>query len=578
MSRLRGAVILGAILSLCALLAAGCGINSGPVRPQAKAGEADAQGTGIPLRDKLKRSKQTNVPVDLVMDFLTAAADDASSRLQTMNSYLVPGEYWNPSKEIHVVRVLEGPKASSNFDGSTLVQLRVQHVGSLNASGQIESPTRGEEPLAFTVVSQGEQGLYLARPPQEMLMLESALSNNYFETRALYFQDKSGRGLIPDLRYVHKHLLEEAKADLLVKWLYEGPVAWLRPTVKELPPDTRPPVGKKVTRDESGSLFVDLATAPAGEEFDDMAKQLAKTLISGDVASLHLLVQGQPQRELHRPQEELRPAPRRYGLVNGSVRRLDGALAVTSALSLPDGLNTNLAAVAFDGDESRAVLVHNDPDAKRVSLWTREGGLVPIQLPVSRPKRVLQPVWLDASAALVVMDSKLYQLGFDGRAVPVLNGDNLTAISVGAEDCRVALVRNGQLMMAALVRAPNGIVSIGPEPQVVPTMFVNGVQNVAFSGRPTELIVAGADSKSVTLASMNIDGASYSAYRDDPFPLQARVSHLVAWPWGPPGALFEVEGIRAYEAQFSRWVPLGGPEASPSPGGETKVTAPSFGD
>ncbi len=557
-------------------LLAGCGINPGPVRTEGKPGGPGQLANESELTGDLRRPEGADSAKDLVQRFLKAAADDRADQTQITGSYVKPGEYWRPSPEIRLVRPLSEPTTSSLPDSRTSVQWRVLHVGTLSPKGQILPVVASPEDLKFTVEDVPGKGVYLVAPPQFIYFNETALGE-FYQRRLIYFWNAQGDTLVPDLRYVSRYRTEASRADQLVRWLYDGPSEWLDPAVLPPPTETQPGGGRGVTRDaNSGALVVDLQTSVGPQEMDRLTKQLVKTLLDSPRLVLDLRVRNQ-SLGTYSYQPDPPPGPSHgFGIVEGTARRIEGDLS--EPVSLPVELNKNLAAVAFSRDETAAMLVHQDGDFVKLSIWSL--GRDPVQVNLSpRPRRVSQPIWLaDKRSLLVLVDGTLYQVGVEGTVMPVGNGQNLAAVSLNADKTRLALVQGGELKMAAL-RKVNNVLTVG-QPQLVPTQFVKGVQNVTFLG-DQQLVVAGANNTEVTLVSMNVDGGAEYSYGGTTFPLSATVGHLVAkQPAGP--AYFQVDGRSAAVLQRgTEWVQLQVPaisaSPSPSPGSQSSVVLrPSF--
>ncbi len=557
----------------CLGMLAGCGIGSGRVRIEGKPAGADQLGADSAVRDKLGRPDNVTQAIDLVRRFLTAPADDVNVRVQTVSSYISPDESFLPKDEVHVVHVDGGYNQFSDASGNTTVEVDVHHIGILNNFGRIEPSERGAEKLKFTVVDRPD-GLFLSKLSHDVLLMSDSALNSYFQARRLYFWSKDGTQLIPDLRYVTLRQNAAGQADLLLQWLYEGPSPWLAPAVADLPSPTRP-AGKRVSV-KDGSLSVDLATAPGPEDGGRLAKQLAKTLLTASVSKLELTVAGVPQGDTTRPDDQRHEASERFGIVNGAVRRVapGNTTGLTppnpAPVTLPADLNKNLVAVAFARGQQSAVLVRQDGG---VSVWHQQSGLTPVQLGQAKP--LGQPVWLDraATSALILADNRLYHIGPKGVATPVSGAENITAFSLAPDDTRLALVRNGRLWLAALTRTASNDLILN-QPQVVPTLLGNGVQNVAFGGETT-LVVAGPYATKITLVSANLDGFAPSSYRHDLFDPDVRVVHMASAPNAAP--LFEVTGNGSFEAQVGgsqQLVPVGASPSAEVAG--AKVSAPSF--
>lgn len=561
-----------------AMLAAGCGISSGPVHVDGQRARGDQSDVGSGLQVDFSRPKQATTAKQLVERYLLAAADEVA-REKTLQGYLPKDEFWGAvqDKDINIIRLLEDYRAETDLYGNTQVKFRVQYVGKLSVEdGWLTPSNQEDEEIQLIVKRRDGEGLFISNPPRKYLLLESAL-NDYYEPRPLYFYEANGSRLVPDLRYVHRRLPEEGRATRLVQWLYDGPSPWLGTagTAVRKPSDsTQPTSGKQVTRDDDGMLVVDLATQPTGDQLGLLAEQLTKTLGSHSVPGLRLQVQGQPLRDYPRPSRPTVAAPRRYGIVGGVVHRLKhSGPADSTPIPLPDNVNSGMSKVLFDREENKAVLVYQG-ESKRISVWQR--GAEPVTVSLSA-RQVQQPLWLDATSFLLLADGKLYVGGLDGRVTPVSGADGISAFALGEERVRLAIVQKGRVGLTTLIRT-QGAASLDPI-QFLQTKFGGQVHNVAFSGT-NELTIAGSDGSQVTIVSVNSDGAVLNPYRGDTYNTAVRISQLVAWPSGL-NVMFEIQGLDAFEAQRNSFLPLEAViPASSSPGttAETKVSSPSLGD
>jgi hypothetical protein len=154
-----------------------------------------------------------------------------------MRTYVV-GADWRPGGDLKVVHVINpDERGVNNADGTYTLKLELQHIGVLDDNGVLPaSDDEGTKEVSFTVVNIGASSCSAIR--HASCCCPTSGLGTYFEARPLYFY--SGATLVPDLRYVSQSLSQEQKSNKLVDWLYDGAAAWLSPSVKRLPPDTRP--------------------------------------------------------------------------------------------------------------------------------------------------------------------------------------------------------------------------------------------------------------------------------------------------------------------------------------------------
>lgn len=563
MRLLRGGLVA---LGLASLLA-GCGISAGPVQVEGHPNDLAVGRETNPLVS-LARPDQARDAEELVLRFLAATADDEQTRPETLRSYLEQPESWKPGDKLNVVRILEGPKEGAiQPDGTIPVAVTIQRIGVLTDEGLITPVEWAKEELKFSVVRVGSAGLFLQTPPStELFLLDESLDARY-DTRQLYFRTASGR-FITDLRYVPRHYTEAEQADKLVNWLYDGPAAWLSQTVVKLPPATRPT--STVVTDDEDNLVVSLAAPPTENERDLIAEQLYRTLVTPNTTGLEITIQGQPLR-FSPPSATPRYTPGRYAVVDGQVVRLRVAGRGEGSLNIPAAVNKDVVAVAFSRGEEAVALVRKQGSAS--TLWAGPVGRPEkVKLP-GDPQRISQPVWLDqrSKLLLVLADGKLFQLVLGGVVTQVQGVSNVEAMAVAPDGYRMALVTEGKLRMAVLVRLPDGPISVGT-PQLVPTSFTR-VHNVAFAAE-SELAVAGTDAVGMRIAVMNLDGGLESP-RGEVRSASLQVNQLVADPQS--GAiLYEIKDGNSYELFETSSELLWHNVVRPGSPAEVRVSAPSF--
>lgn len=556
---------LGLVALCLASLLAGCGIGAGPVRVEDRPDDltlGDQANSAV----SLARPDQIRDAEELVWRFLAAAADDPETRTNTLRSYFGErGENWTPGEKINVVRVLSGPDAAPlSADRSYTVTVWIQRLGEL-VNGRIV-PVRWEpEKLTFRVLD----GFFLDPAASSDLFLPDEILNIRYDDRQLYFRTADG-ALVTDLRYVPRYLSEGEKADQLIKWLYDGPAPWLDQVVGgKLPAATRPTA--KVGYESDGRLVVNLAAPAAEADLERLGDQLYRTLVVSPVTGLEIRIQGRPaQRQPSKPTAQPGYPVGRYAVVDGAVVRLRPLARDEETLRLPAEVNKNVLAVAFSRGEESVALVRREGDSQK--LWAGRVGMpVEVDLP-GTPRRISQPVWLDhrSDVLLVLVDGKLFQVA-GGKATQVQGVSNVTAVSVAPDGIRIALVTNGELEMGALVRQPDGRISVGANQQLVPTTF-DRVQNVAFGNRG--LVVAATDARGTRIVLMNIDGVLQEPGTEE-LDSSLQVSQLVSDPQS--GAiLYEIKDVDSYELRMTGSVPLWHSVVRPGTPAQVKVSAPSF--
>ncbi len=566
-----------ACLALAATLISGCGITAGPVRPQGRPQPAAAAGTEA--EPEMQRQPQMDHPVALVTAFLAApAVDDPAKRATTLKSFIVPGEAWQPGSDINVVRVVKLDLRGTSDGTSTQVDVTIQHLGTF-INGAIEAPTRSTEVVTYTAVSLAGKGMYLKPPPLDIYLSEAGL-DGYYQARPLYFDTENADVLVPDLRYVPRHFLDDRKAERMVQLLYSGAAGWLRQAVRPISADTRPE--GRATLDSDGVVTIDLAKPVSNEEYQRLYRLLAKTLIVDPVNGLKVTMQSQPGPvpNVVAPEQE-RASSGRMVVVNGSVVRLrDGMVPPDTSVGLSPEVNQNVVAAAFSRHGDAALVAQQDGERLKLMVGRRPGLL---KVEGLRPRKVGQPVWITkgTTVAMLLADGKIYQISVTGVVTEVQGvPDNVTSMSVAPDGVRVALVVNGGVRLGALKRAGSAVSLTTTA--AVPSGLLGEVHNVAF-GRPAahELYVAGTEGTAVRIMLMKLDGSQQQVFnRGDTWLSPLRINHLSVDPLSSR-VLIEVNPLGSFEAQTTASVNLqqnATATASATPGADLKpkVTAPSF--
>jgi hypothetical protein len=548
-----------AVLALVALLAVGgCGVP-GSSKPTAVSEAPGLAGSGNqPDSVALPSPAGVNSPSVLVERFLQsgAAADWDPARLKERRipdaveyakQFLAPAlrQTWRPDQDVLVVDPLIKP-------GLTSVEVDLRPVGVLDETGSLDPlPPQGVA-LPSSFVFQTE----LAGPTGDDLLLTSAPNflmlsltglEALFEVRPVYFWDKAKPYLVPDRRYVSKGISDEKRVKAIIDQLVAGPSDFLRGVVA-------PPLVEATTDNpllDDNRVTVNFATPPLGANPAEDVRRLASQIRwsvhrpSGQVA-VEVQFDGRTQL-VDDGEEYLRdnPALPRQGR---STLDDDRLLAVLDGKVLPVFANTATPRV-LDAAENAGVVTAAVNRANGTAALVRPGAGGMLELWVRGPDTEFRRADLPPIAAmsrpsyvagtngrlLIVAGGALYSIAPDGTRGDVRSSPNaVTAVSVAPDGARVALVTNGQLVVAPL-DTTGGTMTIG----TTQPLYLGGLTDVRGIGWLFEhrLVVATAGPQESKLTDVAID----NGFLDDLTPTNlgaAQLSQVSAVPGNP------IDGVR----------------------------------
>jgi sporulation and spore germination protein len=544
--RAGGAVLIGV------LVLGGCGVptsseveivGDGPVSE----GQSPTGGVAPPTAD------EATTPLELVENFLTAAAGNPSTAVDRVREYLRASDQdgWHPEEPVRVVRELDEPIITDDTGGYR-VELTVQQIGILRANGSLDAVSGGETPYTFRVVSEGgpddqvagqRSRLRIADPPSILLLSDTALTNRdyYFPTPIYFWDSEEHEQLVPDLRWLPQAgAPDEQFPWTVLRWLLEGPAPSLA-RLEGLPAGTQP-VGTPVWQDDN-RLVVNLNAAALGESgaagVNDLATQLGWSMLQlRSAAQLELRIDDQPQEGATVREPAWHQAGSvRLAVLDGTIRQLSDGQPV-SFPALAGDVNGSVLAGALTDQGRLAALVRQDEGSgeRRLTVVEAVSGEEPTETPtVLSAGEIEQPTWLRGGSdplGLVVAGGRLYRFTAGGSAqvtVPGVAG-SVDAMAVAPERRRVALVADGELYVASLQL--DGEAVTVDEVQAVPTTVEN-IAGVAFS-HVDRLVVTGEQEGRVGLFALTVDGGLQDQLRNLG---NASVTSLVAHPVEDSNAL-----------------------------------------
>jgi hypothetical protein len=629
---------LGAVAGLGAAAVTGaCGVpsDSDPIR----LGDAPTQGPpDINLLGQPYTPQDARNQLDLVRYFLSAAAganttggDRPDALVQAQNRlkdfFTETGRAtWQPGDKVLVVNVtLSGPNFSGG--GFEIVATCVP-LGYLSDRGDVslESAALDTFTVTFTVVSfSGNQfridGVTRSSvAPLDLLLTDTALDggdggDGGYLPYPTYFWDADADTLVPELRYMPKAISYAKRSAEVVRWLTAGPSTWLQAQLQALPQE----VEIKDTSWDTTSLRLVLNLSSKAANLDrnvlrKLAIQVQWSMRQGTV-EVHIegtptgvVVDGDtamPYNSAARP-DDVGLTPEKYCVVDFRVRGTEGQTMTLLTSSSNDGVvlagitrNKRYAAVVrkeVHGLRLWIGVVTGNGDAQSVAYVATD--VVGTQFS--------RPVWLNRPSrmVMVVVDNRLVTVAPpvitptgtsqppSQPVTPLPRGlpSQITAFSVAPEGRRIALIADGQVIVAPMIFGDT--VGIG-DYRTVYTML--GSKVAVGWAQETQLVVGGTPppgeptnptSGPPSLMQLPITGAVQEMLASKSFPV-SRVSSYPANAIGNSRPFIMIEsGGDAYDVFVQTLQPVvlrSGPTPNPSPSASAtapppKISAPFFLD
>jgi hypothetical protein len=566
--------LLVATTALATLLAGGCGIPDDSDVTVVGPGPSQGTSVGEDGSAQVQYTRQdTDDYVTLVQYYLQAAAGDPETATARVKAFLSPdaAAEFEGGTDPTVVRLTEAPLFTP---GQSEVTLRgVQPVGMLNANGLVEPAPEpvAASPLKFEVGPvAGQDGLFITKAPQLMLLSDVAL-DNFYQPRTIYFWNRDFTRLVPDLRYMPTSVIPVQQPTTVLGWLAAGPAPWLLPAVQPLPPGTAAPDNVPAISNDTLQITLSAQAVKQGDsvQMDRLRRQLQWSLLPLAPRHLEIKIGHQdPVRFTDEPYQESNPAfgladiPERFAIYHGVIHRLNGSPREGEPVPvLKPAANKGIAtaAISSTGSHSFAAVVTGTGSNQTLRM-----GVAPADQQADlRPVRGLtgtlgRPVWAVTSAGdragavgLVTRNGQLYSFAADGSpAQPVTwpgSPGSVTSVSVAPDGQRVALVSGGRLYRAVLSTA--GDITLSPPQRIRPSNFAT-VAAVAWSSE-TLLAVAGVRNDRYAVIDASLDGALSTTRLPDIG--TEPVTDLTAYPANPKanreaGSIFE-----AYVADNAGW-------------------------
>lgn len=534
-ARTAGLVVrVAALVFGLVLVVAGCATvpeESQPVAvPQSELGQ--------PANPDVPQPAKDIDALTVVRDFVHASAEplsnDAAARLYLTDS---AAKDWHPGKVINIIDdQFNTVYASGDLptdSNQVAVAVRGTTAGTLGAdSAFIASRSAYDQPLVVQKQSDGQWRI--VNPPDNIVMAYSDFTANYVRVPVYFFAQDSNT-VVPDLRYV-SGVPQSGLADRVVRLLLSGPSDQLTGAVRNALPDGANTDGP-VNATADGALVVPLTgVADKTQDVKRMiAAQIVLSLQTVAPNRVRLLSDGNPlvdgqadwlPSELPSYTALASPGADQPGLMvaGGRIRSLgdgspipgpagQGDYEVISAAQSADG--KQLAIVDSDGTRQRLRVGGFGRDAPLVDV---SGGPLtgltltrPTWRPLASADGTAGEVWTVVDGHTVV---RVFRTPDGGWFTQSVNAEEVVAVGpisvlrLSRDGARAAMVVNGQLLVASVVRTQDAVQLRGL--RALQTGALSGVVDVDWLSQDS--LVAATTMPSQPVVKVPIDGL-----RMDPF-------------------------------------------------------------
>lgn len=515
-------------------------------------------------------------PLTVARDFVEASAQPVSNNAAA-RTYLddAAAKAWQPGK---VMNVIDDQFNTVYAAGSTLpasptevvVVVRGANLGMLGADSSF-IPSRAPYELRLLVRKQSDGQWRVTNPPANIVMPYSAFVANYVRV-PLYFFAQDSNTIVPDLRYV------AGKPQLglparVVSLLLSGPSDQLVGAVRSpLPEDAN--IEGTVTPTPDGALMVPLTGV--GDQTPEVKKLIAAQIVLSLQAvttnRVRLLSDGNALVDGHEdwlPSDVpsytslASPSADQAGLMvsNGRIRSLadgtsiqgpagQGAYQVVSAAQSIDG--RQLAIVENANGRQQLRIGPLASSAQQVNLF---GGTLtrPTWRPTATADGTAGEVWTVVDGSSVVRVLRTPDGGWTGQAVnaeEVLTVGPISVLRLSRDGARAAMVVNGQLLVASVVRTQDAVTLRSP--RILQNGTLSGVVDVDWLSQDS--LVAATTMPSQPVVKVPIDGLRMDTFNSSN--LTPPVSAITAAP-GRPIIVADAGGLWTASDVGEVWRPQG---------------------
>ncbi|KAA9162369.1 hypothetical protein FPZ12_012115 [Amycolatopsis acidicola] len=469
------------------------------------------------------------------LDALTVARDFVRANAQPISNNAAARTYlddnaakaWQPGKVMNVIDDQFNTVYAAGADvpanpNEVVVVVRGTNIGMLNPDSSF-LPSRSPYELRLLVRKQSDGQWRISNPPADIVMPYSDFTANYVQVPVQFFAQDSNT-TVPDLRYVAAKPQTGLPARV-ISLLLSGPSDQLVGAVRNpLPEDAN--VEGNVTTTPDGALLVPLTGV--GDQTPEVKKLIAAQIVLSLQAvttnRVRLLSDGAPLVDGHEDwyytdvpsySSQASPGADLPGLmtVNGRIRSLaDGA-----AIAGPAGAGVYQVVSAAQSIDGRQLAIVENADGRQQLRVGAYGG-TPQQVnlfggtltrPTWRPTATADgtagEVWTVVDGQAVVRVLRTSDGGWTGQAVnaeEVLTVGPISALRLSRDGARAAMVVNGQLLVASVVRTQDSVTLRGP--RILQMGSLTGVVDVDWLSQDSLVAVTSMPSQPVV--KVPIDG------------------------------------------------------------------------
>lgn len=521
------------LLAVITLVVSGCASLPDSSSPQA-VGTIDRG----PATTEVAAPVPGREPDLLLRDFLQASTDPSNRHLAA-RQFLTSGmsDRWDDMTSATIVDKVD-LLAEDRTGNRAGFLVRANIVGYLEQGGLYQAAD-GDLEANFVLVRKDGEWRIDEMPPG-VIMDKSRFLNSY-QRRSLYFLEPSGSTVVPDPRWIAGP--PEQTAAQLIALLIEGPKPALAPAVRNLLDDVT--VLGAVTKADGrttqvgvglGGIRIDFGGVGdmARPERELLAAQVIWTLANADIAGPYvLLADGQPLDERFpngwttadvastNPLATSSAPIGLHALLGGSLV----SVSETGVTPVPGffGSASNLRYIALSHDGELAAGVVDtgrdapDPAAELV-VGTHNADSPE---PAVEGQSITRPSWSpDGTAVWAVVNGRsvvravrepdtgrVTVTGVEAGAVRAL-GDTITELRLSRDGVRAAMIIDGRVFIATVVRSPNGEYSLTSPRDIA---FDLGGPAIALDWSTPETVVVSRSASEVPVVQIAVDGSRMDA-------------------------------------------------------------------
>ncbi|RVW11372.1 MtrAB system accessory protein LpqB [Prescottella agglutinans] len=533
MSRVRAGRV--AVLASLTLLAAGCANL-----PDSSAPQAIGTIERAPASTSVEAPASGREPDLLLRDFVKASTDPANRHLAA-RQYLTKdmSARWDDAASATIVDKIDLITESRNANRAVYT-IRANRVGQLEPGGLYQAQEGQYEAKFSWVKVDGEWRI--DDLPNGVIMDRPQFLNSY-QRKSLYFLDPTAQTVVPDPRWISSS--QDQMVTQLIGLLIDGPKPSLAGAVRNelgsgvsvLGPITKADGRASQVGVGLGGVRVDFQGLGRmnAQSRELLAAQVVWTLANADISGPYdLLADGQPLDERYpngwtiADVGSLNPLATSSASVGLHALRGGGLVSVADAAVNPVpgyfGASDNLRSVALSRDGALAAAVAETrrpaPEPQTALVVGTYDGNVATAL---EAQTITRPTWaLDGSTAWAVVNEsavvrvvretgtgKLTTTPVETGAITALGGP-ITELRLSRDGVRAALIVDGKVYVATVMRTPDGEYSL-----TSPRAIAHGLGGpaVALDWSTADTVVVVREGSDVPVVQLAVDGS-----RMDPLP------------------------------------------------------------